>query len=152
MSHLDSGLGIITEDGLDCLRAVVAKDPKLEWCEGATTYQWYGKWMQDYSGERAALNRGIDPSQYGKCSHKIKLKGCHYEIGVTKRNDGLGYSLVWDKWASGHKISAHLGADAEKLMIPYALEYAQHYAAQTGAMLNTTTAEDGSIYVELLTV
>lgn len=148
MSHVDSGFGIITD--LDSLRAVVARDPKLEWCEGKTTYEWYGKWMEDYSGERAAFNRGIDPSQYGKCDHAIRLKGCHYEIGVTKRNDGEGWSLVWDKWGSGKKISQHIGADAEHIMSAYNLEYVQRMAAETGCMVQQIELEDGDLAVDLI--
>jgi len=148
MSHVDSGFGIITD--LDCLRAVVARDLKLEWCEGKTTYEWYGQWMQDYSDDRAAFNRGINTEQYGKCDHAIRLKGCKYEIGVTKREDGTGWSLVWDKYASGIKISEHIGADAQHLMSAYNLEYIQRMAAETGCMMQQTELENGDLAVELI--
>ncbi len=44
----------------------------------------------------SAYKLGIDPQEYGTSDHAIRVAGVHYEIGVVKRTDGKGWSLVWE--------------------------------------------------------
>lgn len=150
MSHVTSSLAIITD--LDVLRWVIKTFfPKLKWMEGQKTYKWYGNFQDDWgeeNEEKTARSRGIDPSQYGKCDHALHLPGCPYEIGITKRNDGEGWSLVWDVWR-GAQLSEYIGNDAEKLMLKYNMAYVEKYAGMEGCMIETTEEDDG-IYMKLM--
>lgn len=66
---------------------------------GQLTFNWYGSGVGDYHAENAAYRQGVDPSQYGKCSHAIKVPGASYEIGVVQ--DGQEWRLLYDSWYSG---------------------------------------------------
>jgi hypothetical protein len=132
MSHVKAGLGIIKD--IECLKRAVAKFPQLKFLEDHTTYAWNGEFYDDWGEQNEHLTaraRGIDPSQYGQCDHAIRLPGCTYEIGVTKRKDGQGWSLVWDVWL-GRPLSKVIGEDAEKLMTAYNLEYCQQFSQTEG--------------------
>ena len=82
---------------LDALREAVGKIDGLTWCEGQTTYQWYGKWLNDWHGDQAAADSGFDPATFGQCEHAIKADGATYEIGVVPNPTGKGYRLIYDK-------------------------------------------------------
>lgn len=150
MSHVTAGKLPITD--LDCAREAVGRFPKLKWNEGAKTYAWYNRFQDDWgknNEHKTARARGIDPSLYGKCDHSISMEGCPYEIGVTKRADGRGWSLVWDVWR-GQAISEYIGQDAERFMCAYAEQYYQRYAQETGCLYTSSVDENGDTLVELL--
>lgn len=148
MSHVTCSLAVITD--LDCLkRTLAAKFPALQWMEGQQKYNWYGSWQNDFSTDQAAYKRGVDVDQYGKCEHAIRVPGCAYEIGVTKRKDGEGYTLVWDLWR-GKEISKAIGQDAEILMNAYNEEYVSSYAQANGYMLQEEVNSDGNLVMTLL--
>jgi hypothetical protein len=106
--------------------------------------------LDDWSEvEKTARARGIDPKQYGTSDHVIHLDGCDYEIGVTKRDDGQGYSLVWDTFGSGKKISKCIGDSAEKLMIEYQSHYIRQFADANGMMLDQSTDSEGNLVLTL---
>jgi hypothetical protein len=79
------------------------------------------------------------------------MQGCPYEIGVTRREDGKGWTLVWDTYR-GSAISAYIGEDAQKFMCAYSEDIIQQYAAQFGCMMETTLSEDGTKKLVELTV
>ena len=138
MSHVTSSLVVVTD--LDVLKKVLSKFPKLHFKEGQKTYAWYNRFQDDWGKQnehRTARARGIDPSQYGKCDSAISMDGCPYEIGITKRNDGQGWSLVWDVWR-GQQISNYIGESAEKLMCAYSQQYIEDYALANGYMCSAT--------------
>ena len=126
MSHVVSSAAICTD--LECLKATLKLFPKLQWVEGKKRFAWYGKWMDDYSATDAAYRNGISPEEYGKCDHVIKLEGNNYEIGVVKRKDGKGWSLVWDFYSDGRNINAYIGDSAEKLMVAYNKTFLERFA------------------------
>jgi hypothetical protein len=145
MSHVTAGLGIIKD--IDCLERSVAKFPQLEFLRDKTSYEWNGEFYDDWGESNEQLTaraRGVDPSQYGKCDHAIRMKGCQYEIGVTKREDGQGWSLVWDVWR-GQKLSATIGKDGEKLMTEYNLEFCQQFALQNGFAIDMQEVEGEAV-------
>lgn len=150
MSHMKTGKTTVTD--LDILRRVIPKFPKLRWMEGQTHYEWFpGGWQDDYSKEDAAYKNGIDVADYGRCEHAIKLEGCAYEIGVVKRKDGAGYSLVWDFYGPGRKINEYLGNDAEKLLVEYQKEYCQQYGLNSGCLVDmVTSTENGEEYTDVI--
>lgn len=94
----------------------------LELMLGQTNYRWFGTWVKDYHGADAAYKNGIDPKDYGKCVHAIRLKGStnSYEIGLVNRADGKpGYQLIWDFYGSGRNISQAIGQGGERLKDHY---------------------------------
>jgi len=94
----------------------------LEFVEGQTSFKWYGRWMNDYDAHDAAYRRGIDPKNYGRCKHAIRIPGDSkaYEVGVVAKQDGSGYELCWDSWSGGFGLQAYVGKDCENLKHEYA--------------------------------
>ncbi len=118
MSHVSSSAVIIKD--IAALREAVKQFPELTFVEGQKTYEWYGHWANDFGRDDAAYKRhGIDPKDYGKCSHAIKVAGTTWEIGVVERKQG-GYALVWDFYGSqGRPINAVVGEQGTKLATQY---------------------------------
>lgn len=151
MSHVVSSPVVVQK--IDCLKKAVEKIHGLTWCEGQKTHAWYGSWQDDYAKKDAAYKLGIDPKDYGKCEHAIRVKGSTYEIGVVKRNDGTGYALVWDFWGPGKKINTVIGAGGEKLLVEYQKEYLKQFATEQGFSFSMEqTSEDVTIEMEQLSM
>ena len=148
MSHVKT-TEVICQD-LECLKKAVSLFPKLKWKEAQKKFEWFGEWVQDYSQTDAAYKHGIDPSTYGQCDHCVELDGCKYSIGVVKRADGQGYSLVWDFWGCGRIIDDYIGHSGEKLMTAYNTEYVAAYAAANGYMLQQEINAEGNIVMTML--
>ena len=94
----------------------------LEFVEGQKTFRWFGNWMRDYNSSDAAYLQGIDPKEYGKCEHAIRVPNdsTAYEIGVCKNPKGEGYVLVYDFFGSGRNIYERCGGKGlEKLIQEY---------------------------------
>lgn len=86
-----------------------AEELGFELVEGATTYQWYGRFLNDWSdSERAAGLKGFDPKTFGQCEHKLRIKGAPagtYEIGLVKHPEGgPGWVPIYDAWAGGQGV------------------------------------------------
>lgn len=64
------------------------------WLEGQKNYRWYGQRMNT----RDPLPEGFAEEDLGKCEHAISLPGCEYEIGVVRKKNGAGYTLLFDYW------------------------------------------------------
>lgn len=109
MSHV-VGIELRVRD-LDALARAIAEFPELEFMRGQRTFNWYGRYMADYSAPDAAFNLGIKPEDYGKCHHAIRMKGNPdaYEIGVVERADGDGYVLVFDFFCQDQNITRIAG-------------------------------------------
>lgn len=110
--------------------------------------------MDDFRRSDAAYLNGIDPKTYGQCDHCIEMEGANYSIGVVKRIDGEGYSLVFDtynrgSWHDGGKISSYIGQACEKLMTAYNTEYVTAYAEANGYMLQQEVNVEGNIVMTL---
>jgi hypothetical protein len=146
ISHVVAS-GIIVTD-LECLRGAVKKIKGLAWRENKKTYEWYGTWVGDYDQADAAFKLGIKPEDYGKCEHAIAVDGSEYEIGVIKRSDGTGYSLVWDFYGTGRYIVEAIGDGGERLLVEYQRAFLQKFAHTEG--MNLTMEENGNeITIEL---
>lgn len=123
MSHVICYANLAITD-LDVLRQV-AEEVGMELVE-ATTYKWYGSWVNDYSKEDAAYKLGIQPEQYGKCDGwKLKLKNNPgaYEIGLHKNPNGPGYVLVYDFYGvHGQALKKAIGGSGENVKQAYVAE------------------------------
>lgn len=111
---------------------------------GQKTYQWYGRWVNDYHEEDAAYKHGVATGDYGKCDHAIHVPGCKYEVGVLAHNDG-SHSLIWD--FIDHQLAEALGGQtAARLAQAYAVEAAKLEAFRHGAIgVEEFVHTDGSI-------
>jgi len=94
---------------LDCLRRTLAKFADLRWRQDQKKFECH-------------------QTDDGRCEHAIHMDGVDYEIGIVKRKDGQGYSLVWDHWGCGQSIDRYIGIAGEKLITAYQHEYLQTYA------------------------
>jgi hypothetical protein len=127
MSH--RMLGSIMLSHIPSLRKAVMKDERLEWVEGATGYSYY-----------------YDSPDSRKCSHKIKVKDSHYEIGVVEDTGGKGYRLEWESDANFGGI---IGSKGEILATAYAKEYTRDWAAKNGFVISESVDKEGSIVLTM---
>ena len=141
MSHVAAVKLKITD--LNALRAACA-ELGLQFMEGQKTWAWFGQWMNDYAATDAAYKLGIDPADYGKSEHAIRLPGCHYEIGVVRNNKGE-LTLAYDFFREGRKIKNALGAGCEKLVQHYGLCQAQMLAKAKGYVTQRKLQPNGDI-------
>ncbi len=133
MSHVTS-MDLVINDLASLKKAAEALG--LEFVEGQTTWKWFGRWVDDYGSDDAAYKRhGIDPKEYGKCSHALRVKGDAeaYEIGVIKNPKGEGWVLAYDFYGgNGQKVKRIVGNSAKKLEVEYALQRATKAARKKG--------------------
>jgi|TARA_R110000824_G_scaffold132891_2_gene295483 hypothetical protein len=109
MSHVTTGEMCITN--LDYAE-IAAKRLGGKLIRDQKTFEWYGEWLNDWSGARAAVSRGIDPATFGQCDHAIVMSDAvkgDYEIGLVKRADGKGFDAVYDLWGRGEKLEKEFG-------------------------------------------
>lgn len=132
MSHLTCSS--INIKDLDILRKVVAVFGGLKWNEGATTFKSYSK------GSR--LDNEIK-EQGGTCRHSISIDGATYayEIGIIQRNDGEGYSLVFDPFDP--VAAAKVGWACEKVSNAYAEAVIRDECERNGFMLEESVDAEG---------
>jgi hypothetical protein len=134
---------------LDALRsAVEALGGKL--VLGQKTHRWFGQFMNDWSSERAAVNRR-DSSTFGSCEHAITVAGINYEIGVVKGADG--YELVYDTYGNssvndGSKLEAKFGVGLTRLKQGYGVEVTRRQLSRQGYRVTTINNANGSISVK----
>ena len=113
---------------------------------GQTTYKWYGRWMNDFSGENAAY-RKIDPKKYGTCDHAIKHPKCGYEIGLMKQDDG-SFMVVADEWGQGG-LPVVFGHGMSKLKQRYSTAVAAKSMRRQGFQVKEVE-DDETGYVKLV--
>lgn len=73
MSHV-STIETVIQD-LDALEQACKALGTVELVRGQTTWKWFGQFVNDYHGADAAYKHGIEPKDYGKCLHAIRVKG-----------------------------------------------------------------------------
>lgn len=127
MSHVSKGAVQVRD--LEALKAAVKSLGGI-WRD-KQTYNWYGRWVNDYHGEDAAYRQGIKPEDYGKCDFAIGVPGGTYEVGVVRTGDH--WSLVYDHWGSGGSaIEKQFGKLCGKLGQQLGLEVAKKKLAAKG--------------------
>jgi hypothetical protein len=148
MSHV-AKIDLVIQD-LDALRAA-CETLGLELVEGQKQYKWFGAWMQDYSSADAAYLNGIDPKDYGKCEHAIRIPGQSdaYEVGVVKNPKGAGYVLILDFYAGGRGMVDKVGGKAcERLTMNYAAKVGIKAARKEGWRVKESLNDRGEIVVK----
>jgi hypothetical protein len=149
MSHV-SCVNVEIKD-LNALKRA-AEELGLEFVEGQKTYKWYGVWVNDYHKEDAAYRHGIDPKDYGKCEHALRIPGdkTAYEVGVVKVADGT-FKLIWDFYGGpGGKLRKLIGNKGELLLQGYSKEVATKTLAKKGfKVLKTEKLSNGQLKVVL---
>ena len=128
----------------------VCPDLNLELIRDKQRYKWYGEWVNDYHKSDAAYLLGLDPKEYGKCDHVIKVPGTSYEIGLVpvsklKNKDGSlkypgqkGWKLVYDFYGPGREIKSKYGQKLEKIVQAYGVKAAQRWAMKQGKTATKT--------------
>lgn len=110
--------------------------------------RWYGRFLNDWSSDRAAVNR-IDPKRFGKSDAGIaRFPGCSYDVGLLKNDDG-SYTPYYDTYGQGHGLTAVLGGmDCGKLKEEYGVAVAMRIAARKGWRVQRTTGPKGEIVLK----
>ena len=149
MSHVAEVAVTITD--LDALEEACAQ-LGLELIRGQTTFEWYGKFMNDYNDpQRAAAVRGYDPAKFGQCEHAIRRKGCapgDYEIGLVRRNDGKpGYAVLFDSYGTGRLLERAAGADLTGLRDHYTAAVSRRLLARKGYRTHLQRTPQGELQV-----
>lgn len=165
MSHVVS-LSLLIRD-LDSL-GKACSELGLELVRGQKNFRWYGKFMNDFSGENAAHLQGIDPKDYGKCEHAIRVKGNKnaYEVGlvrfpagatrdvvlvdgtVVKEDIGGSFQLVYDFFAGGYGLVEKIGDNATALRQSYAKQLSLKQLRRQGYRITEKKSADGSIILK----
>lgn len=150
MSHVaDVQLQVLD---LTALKAAV-EAAGCQFIEGQTTHRWYGRFLNDWRDERAAVNRR-DPATFGKCLHAIKVPGVNYEIGVVEHVSGKGYDLVYDNFGSsgqhdGQKLEQKFGgAGLPLLKQGYATSVSRRELARKGYRVTEVKQPNGTIVLK----
>lgn len=104
MSHVTTGDTCITN--LGDVEAALRDLGVGELVKGQTSFRWYGRWMDDWSVDEAAVSRGWDPKTFGQCEHVIRAPDIKvgnrtlkaYEVGLVRRPDGKGWDIMFDTY------------------------------------------------------
>lgn len=139
MSHIVS-IDMEVKD-LDAL-AKAAEACGCELVRNQKTYRWYGRSVGD-----SPLPQGFTAADLGKCEHAIRVKGKPnaYEVGVVRRKDGRGFTLLWDFWSGGFGLQDAVGEDANRLKQNYATQVARKYWTRKGYTVSESRREDGTV-------
>ena len=153
MSHVATVDVAITN--LDDLKAA-AESLGLEFCEGKTTYEWFGQSIGD-----TPLPAGYTVDDLGKCQHAIRIPTDRhgesfaqfgvfpYEIGVDVRRDGKhGWVLIWDYYGGGMGLSQFVGERCERLKQAYASAAAKRTMRLQGYRCHEQKLPNGSIQLK----
>jgi hypothetical protein len=148
MSHMVS-VECFVEDNLTTLETV-ANTLGLVLDKNVSTFKWYGQWVNDFSGQTAAVTNGHDPKTFGQCVHKLRRADANandYEIGLVRRLDGQpGYELVYDNWGTGgRRIEELAGKNLGTLKDELLTEAAIRVQARAGYRAIRSKAADGAI-------
>lgn len=115
----------------------------MELVKGQKTHRWYGRWVGDYP-----MPAGFTKEDLGKCDHAIRVKGANaqtYEVGVVRRRDGRGWTLMYDFWQGGHGLEAKAGKNCQHLLQNYGLEAIKKSFVSKGYKLGPVKMVDGKL-------
>ena len=124
------------------------KNLGLKFKKGQKTYKWYGKFMNDWHTQDAAVNNGYDPETFGKCEHAISVPNAEYEVGVVLSKGSKSYRLIYDTFGNGKEIARQLGGvHLPILKREYAVAVATKQLAMKGYGVSRTVTKDGQIKI-----
>lgn len=152
MSHVTIAEGRIGQTDLD-LQAVrlACEELGLEFCEGVTTYKWYGRWVNDYHATEAAYHQ-IDPKTFGTCKHMIRIKGNPnaYQLGLVELENGM-LAPVFDQWGSGLSLQSIIGPASKKFVsVVNRYKAVLTAAAQQGHTVKSVERIEGTTKVRVI--
>jgi hypothetical protein len=127
------------------LEALESACERLGWklVKEAKTFKWFGKWVDDYHSQDAAYHHGINPEDYGKCAHKIKVPGCGYEIGLLEQEDG-SFKAIFDFYDK--KLEQAVGGKTcSKLKQLYGVEKTKKECIKKGFKVKEKKLKDGKL-------
>ncbi len=106
-----------------------------ELIRGQQTFRWYGRFLNDWQSDRAAVNRR-DPATFGKCEHAVKFPGINYEVGLQRNADG-SFTPVYDNYGGygshdGQKLERIIGVGGAKLKDEYGCAVTMRMMARKG--------------------
>ena len=141
MSHI-----VTIEPELYDPAAIRAACKRVGWelVEGRQTFRWYGRYVGDYRvWEKRLRDLGIEPEDYGKCDHAIRVPGAKYEIGLVRRGDQL--IPLWDTYRPGGlgQVTAENGMNG--FLQAYAIEKAKLEARRKGHRVTERKQPNGDI-------
>jgi hypothetical protein len=119
---------------------------------GQKTHRWYGKFLNDWGSQDAAVNRR-DPKTFGTCDHAITFPGINYEIGLCAEADG-SFTAVYDTYGSGgtndgHALTAKCGGNGlPTLKNEYAAAVSTRVMARKGFRVTRTVGKNGAIVLK----
>jgi hypothetical protein len=121
----------------------------LEFRRDQKTFNWYKKWLDDWSSTRAASNQGFDPKTFGTCEHAVALKDAtpaDYEIGLVKHPEGKdGFAVVYDSFGPGKRIEEKVGVDLVALKAEYNERLALKHLRKRGFRVQRTLDSRGRV-------
>ena len=142
MSHVTTG-GICVTD-LSDVETALADFPGAELILDKDHFKWFGRFLNDWQNERAAVNKGFNPETFGQCEHVIHFEGVNYEIGLVLRPDGEpGYDLMYDVYGNGQQLEAAFGKGLVDLKASIGMCAAERVAMQQGWQADRQETEDG---------
>lgn len=147
MSHVESCK--VQFNNLTAVKAA-CKALGVEFVENAKTYAWYGHHVGDYPISQEMKDAGVTKSNLGSCSHKIKVPGSEYEIGLYEVQGKPGVFLpLYDFFGTGRNIQTALckknangtyGKGLEKLADTYSVEVLKAKARSKGYQFREVNA------------
>lgn len=145
MSHV-ADVDIKIKD-LDCFKKAV-EALGGEYLPDETKIRWYGRFLNDWNSNRAAVNR-IDPKRFGKSDAGIaRFPGCSYDVGLLKNEDG-SYTPYYDTYGQGHGLTKVLGGeDCMSLKNEYAAATSIRMLARKGFRVTRTVDKAGAIVLK----
>lgn len=143
MSHV-ADVDIKIRD-LDAFAAAV-KRLGGEYVRDAKTIRWYGRFLNDWNSQAAAVNR-IDSKRFGKTDAGcVRFAGVSYDLGLLKNDDG-SYTPYFDSYGSGGQgLAAKLGGLAcTKLKDEYGVAVTTRMLARKGFRVTRTDDKTGPV-------
>lgn len=151
MSHVVTGGFVIQDGDLGTLEEAAA-EIGLELVRDRKRYRWYGQWVDDYHDEDAAFHKGINPEDYGKCEHVLrvadkKTQKTAYEIGLVKNpnTEVGGYVMIYDFYgAYGQQLENVAGKHCANLTERFVTRLIEKKIGKN-RKVERVTREDGKI-------
>lgn len=114
----------------------------------ATRIKWFGKFLNDWQSNRAAVNR-IDAKRFGTTdAGEARFPGCNYSVGLLKNENG-SYTPYYDTWGESGGLTRVMGGpDCPRLKDEYAAAVAERVARRNGYRVTRTTNAKGEIVLK----
>jgi hypothetical protein len=120
---------------LRALKAAIATFKGARFVEGKSYCHYQGR-----GGARATPAMMEADKRDVLSHHCIEIEGCNYSVGVKQRTDG-SYSLLFDHWGDGYKLTKAFGPQMGLLAQQYAKCAIKQKAESLGHIVQVTQAK-----------